>query len=319
MIKVSIFTSLLITCFTLIGCNSQTEQAPKTETTELPKTLDTSSHTINTNSLQIFLNAAKDSFKQLADSSIALQNAITDFANSPSPSLLNRAKSVLLETHKRYMLIQVFQQIDIPHPEFDLSQNQPSVIHPLYIRLDQYPIIPGYLDAVPNYPSSGLAFSEQEISPEYLNNEHQFTDSAYVAIGFHALEFMLTGGLNQTPQERSIEFEALTDMTEEVTPKYRRSHYIQLLAAQIKEDIHKLSAAWLTKDGFYPQTLHELLPSESTRLIQQAYKMEKHALSQLKEHAKNNLHPEEIDERKKQLLLLKSLPVTKEALEQTSP
>jgi hypothetical protein len=169
--------------------------------------------------------------------------------------------------------------------------------------LDQHPIISGYLDAVPNYPTSGLIFTEQTLSTEYINNEHQFSDTAYVAIGFHALEFMLTGGLNQTPEERHLEFSSLSDAPEQNTPSYRRSLYVQLLTEGINDDLKKLSSAWTTNDGFYPRTLSELLPDESNRLIQQAYKIEEHALSQLKEHEKSS-HPDAINERKAQLALI---------------
>jgi len=303
MVKLSTTISLLLICIALFGCDTKV-QSPKKELTSTPVSPETDAGIKqNTTSLTLFLNAAEKAFMQLAESGNTLQHTIKKFIQNPSPEHLNEAKKALLNTHHQYMLIQVFQKIDILHPEFDLLQSQPTVIHPLNIRLDQHPIIPGYLDAVPNYPASGLIFAEQALSPEYLNNEHQFSDKAYVAIGFHALELMLTGGLSQTPTERSLNFSDISNSSNKKAPKYRRSHYLQLLAELITEDLKKLSAAWTTNNGFYPKTLNELLPDESDRLIQQAYKIEEHALSQIKEHDKDS-HPDAIDERKAQLALI---------------
>lgn len=302
MIKPSTTISLLLICIAFSGCDTKVK-SPKKEPTTNSAAAATDTNIKQRTSLAIFLDAAEKAFIPLAKSGSVLQHTIETFTQTPSLKHLNEAKKVLLKTHHQYMLTQVFQKIDILHPEFDLVQSQPTVIHPLNIRLDQHPLIPGYLDAVPNYPASGLIFTEQALSTEYLNNEHQLSDTAYVAIGFHALEFMLTGGLNQTPKERSLEFSRLSDTSEKSTSSDRRSRYVQFLTAVINDDLKKLSAAWATEQGFYPQTLNELLPNESDRLIQQAYKIEEQALSQIKEHEKDS-HPDAINERKAQLALI---------------
>jgi len=302
MIKRSTTISFLLICIALSGCDTKVK-SPKKEPAISTGSIAADSNIKQNANLVLFLDAAEKAFIPLAESGTALQHAIEQLTQAPSLKHLNEAKKVLLNTHHQYMLTQVFQKIDILHPEFDLLQSQPTVIHPLNIRLDQHPIISGYLDAVPNYPASGLIFSEQVLSTDYLNNEHQFSDTAYVAIGFHALEFMLKGGLNQTSKERSLEFSSLSDTSEKSTPSYRRSRYIQFLTEVINDDLKKLSTAWMPDEGFYPQTLNELLPNESDRLIQQAYKIEEHALSQVKEHEKGS-HADATNERKAQLALI---------------
>ena len=303
MIKLSTSLSLLLIFVALTGCDNRV--ATEKEETITPLAASTVSKNKEQHAnLSLFLDAAEIAFKQLSESGSSLQLAIEQFIHAPTSNNLTQAKKVLLDTHHRYMLAQVFQKIDILHPEFDLLQSQPTVIHPLDIRLDQHPIIPGYLDAVPDFPASGLIFSEQALSAEFLNSEHQFSDKAYVAIGFHALELLLTGGLNQTTNERSLEFGNLSKAPEdEHLPNFRRSHYVQLLAELINNDLKKLSTAWTKREGFYPTTLNKLLPEESDRLIQQAYKIEEHALSQIKEHNKDN-HLSAIEERKAQLALI---------------
>ncbi|MFT7371624.1 MAG: putative iron-regulated protein [Oleiphilaceae bacterium] len=302
MIKLSTTILLLIICVALSACDTKVK-TPKNERITSTTTFTPDANIKQRANLVFFLAAAEKAFKQLVKSGAALQLATETFTQAPSSESLKEAQKALLNTHRQYMLVQVFQKINILHPVFDLTQNQPTVIHPINIRLDQHPIITGYLDAVPNYPASGLIFTEQTISPEYLNNEHQFSDTAYVAIGFHALEFMLTGGLNQTPKERSLEFSGLSNASEKSTVLYRRSRYVELLTSLINEDLRKLSAAWTANEGFYPQALNELLPNESDRLIEQAYKIEEHAILPIKEHEKDS-HPDAFDERKAQLALL---------------
>ncbi|MFT6265019.1 MAG: hypothetical protein ACJAWS_001167 [Oleiphilaceae bacterium] len=293
---------LLLICTILFGCDTKSKAPNKEPTTDFePATTNTNIQ--QNKSLAVFLSAAEKSFVQLAESGAALKLDTEKFTRTPSLENLIDAKKALLHTHHQYMLAQVFQKIDILHPEFDLQQSQPTVIHPLNIRLDQYPFISGYLDAVPSYPASGLIFAEQVLSEEYLNNEHQFSDTAYVAIGFHALELILSGGLNQTPKERSLEFSSLKDSSGKGTPSYRRSRYVQLLTSLINNDLKKLSSAWTNNKDFYPQALNEMLPTESNRLIQQAYKIEEQALSQIKESNKDS-HLNAIDERKAQLALI---------------
>ena len=301
MINLSSTLLLLFTFFVLIGCDTQVSTPTNAPSTAiLPATPDT--NTQQNQNLAHFLTAAEKAFIPLAESGEALQKSITDFTSNPSLETLNSAKTALAKAHHHYMLVQVFQNIDLFNPEFDLKQSQPTVIHPLAIRLDQHPVIPGYLDAVPNFPMSGLTFSEQTLSTDFLNNEHQFSDSAYVAIGFHALELMLTGGMNQSPEARVLNFSHLKGEAKKGTPGYRRSLYVQLLTTLIKDDLTRLSNAWGKSEGFYPQTLNQLSQGKSDHLIKQAYSMEEQTLSQLKT-LKDDHHDDAIEERKAQLVL----------------
>jgi hypothetical protein len=302
MFKLSALCPLLLVCITLFGCDSSTN-IQKKEPVIAVELATNKTNIEQSKNLALFLDAAEKRFVRLTKSGDALQLTTEKFTLEPSLENLVEAKKSLLNTHLQYMLAQVFQKIDILHPDFDLTQSQPTVIHPLNIRLDQYPLIPGYLDAVPNFPASGLIFSEQALSAEYLNNEHQFSDTAYVALGFHALEVILTGGLNQTPKERSLEFSSLNDSSSKGTPNYRRSRYVQLLTSLINNDIKLLSTAWEKNEGFYSQALNKIPPNKSDELIQQVYKLEQHALSLVKEHDKDS-HLDAIDERKAQLALL---------------
>lgn len=277
--KLSVTTSLLLICITLSACDSKTNK-PTSESATSPLISPSQTTKNQQSSLSIFLDTAATAALRLDKASIALQQAVEAFTQTPSPDKLLKAQQELQTTHHHYLLMQVFQNIDILNPEFDLFQTQPSVIHPLNIRLDQHPMISGYLDAVPDFPASGLIFNEHALTPEYLNNEHQFSDKAYVAIGFHALEFMLKGGLNQKLEERSLDFKALSMTTTKLTPPLRRSQYAQILSSLIRDDIKKLTAAWSTRESFYPQALSKLLPVERNRLIQQAYELESHTLSQ---------------------------------------
>lgn len=62
----------------------------------------------------------------------------------------------------------------------------------LGFRLDAWPIQPGFIDNVPEYPHSGVVFDKTlEINTENLLEQHGVTDDEEVLLGFHSIEFLV--------------------------------------------------------------------------------------------------------------------------------
>lgn len=58
--------------------------------------------------------------------------------------------------------------------------------------IDQWPIEPGFLDAVPGHPESGIVSDASiPISLLSLREQHGFTDPTEASLGFHPLEFLI--------------------------------------------------------------------------------------------------------------------------------
>jgi hypothetical protein len=59
-----------------------------------------------------------------------------------------------------------------------------------HFRIDAWPITPGFIDSLPEYPHSGVVGEiSLEITAETLSAQHGITDNSEVALGFHVLEY----------------------------------------------------------------------------------------------------------------------------------
>jgi len=277
--KINKFKTLLIIGLALISLsacdspNKLNKSGPSTENQTIPETSTKVDKQLSPENEQLsaFILQAELAFKQLKQSSQALNSEVLDFIKTPSEKTIELARHALKKCHDDYLLTSIFRssiaQAGVHHPTLDASalsiqEANSEVVHTNHIRLDQHPIIEGYLDAVAGYPASGLIYSEQNLSKSFLNTEHQFTDTAYVAMGFHALDFMLNGNQESLPRQisdfetpDSLEIIEDSETPDRSSPTKRRSQYIQLLALLIAEDVDQLSEAWLGADSFYQSAL----------------------------------------------------------------
>jgi len=77
---------------------------------------------------------------------------------------------------------------------FRILQNQSDRNKSIGNTIDSWPIMPGYIDAIPGFPNSGIVNDITLILDEKnLRSQHGLTSPAEVSIGFHAIEFLLWG------------------------------------------------------------------------------------------------------------------------------
>ena len=66
-------------------------------------------------------------------------------------------------------------------------------------RMDTWPLYPGYLDALPEWPESGLISDPYlEMTRKSLRTQHGATDASEASLGFAAL-FVALNGTEETP------------------------------------------------------------------------------------------------------------------------
>jgi len=229
-----------------------------------------------------------------------LANKVQTFSDTPQLANLQQALNSWEHAHMSYLLAKSLIVQTLRHPILDQAQIEPTVIHPITVRLDQFPMINGYLDAVQGYPKSGLMHSEATLSLESLNTEHQFSDPSYVALGFHALKFMLIGDDNtlegtkegNTAEDRLKDYippttaassalissveaaneASSTDMKSNTDSDHqkavlRRKHYLKLLTKQIVVDIGLIDQEWQSEEGFYQQHFSAFTPQDNKRYL----------------------------------------------------
>ncbi len=266
--KQSIQPTFLVTCLAaltllLSACESET---PEHNTASLSASSNsaTEDQASNTDAepgwsgqLLTVLVAPLEQAQQRSETLLAQANA---FVKAPTQEGLNDLLTSWQQTHDLYRAAGLLRRLGFVHPELDVGQHEPEVIHPIHVRLDQFPLIPGYLDSVPGYPMSGIIFSEKPITREFLNAEHQFSDKHYVALGFHAMKQVLTGteGLDSYGSVNRFAVLGQDNSSEPHTPGFRRSLYLLQLAEQIHDDLKTLLNAWQAEHGFYQTSLRSI-------------------------------------------------------------
>lgn len=172
-----------------------------------------------------------------------LEATLIDAANQ-SVALTQASKSFLeAPSEKAHTSLQ--QQYQLAHSAYRLG----AVV--LYLSsgtaqantmIDAFPMLPGYLDSVEGYPSSGLIHSEVGIDLATLQEEHQFSDELYLTLGFHPFEFILNGDPSAPiPAWRRFVLEG-TD--KQKAAAQRRAEYLRLIAETLQADIQQQLNQW---------------------------------------------------------------------------
>lgn len=151
----------------------------------------------------------------------ALSDAITNFLDVPDEIRLEQARTSWLAAHEAFSYAQFGLLID------------PESSNDLLFQIDAWPIQPGYIDNLPEYPTSGIVFDETlEITPDNLLKQHGFSDDEEVVLGLHALELLLF--------TRDISDFIVT--VDNASIKTRRRTLLQLMNNQLRSDAELIVA-----------------------------------------------------------------------------
>ncbi|MDP4597886.1 MAG: hypothetical protein NWS96_03510 [Pseudomonadales bacterium] len=108
----------------------------------------------------------------------ALRLSTEQFLHTPDATQQAALQTAWLKAHNAFVAVLALAAIDQQAP--------------LLFQIDAWPIEPGYLDSLPAYPDSGLISDVTlAITAESLREQHGFTDSQEVSLGFHAMEYLI--------------------------------------------------------------------------------------------------------------------------------
>lgn len=146
--------------------------------------------------------------------------AVNQFLRTPNSQSRGALQQAWLNAHKAFAATRALLIAD--HDD-------------LLFKIDAWPIQPGFLDSLPNYPDSGIIndFTLQ-ITRETLIQQNGITDREEVSLGFHPLEYYafarpasdFVAGDNQSPDARIID---------------RRRHALSLIAALLDLSVKQLA------------------------------------------------------------------------------
>ena len=135
------------------------------------------------------INAALESATELLQLVGTLNQTATDFADQPSASGLTRLQQQWRVGYQ-YYLQSLMQTASAP----TISSSTQADLRKIHMTLDQWPITPGYIDAIDGYPLSGIVNDEAlEMTTEAIRQQHQLLTDDTPSIGFSVLRFMLFG------------------------------------------------------------------------------------------------------------------------------
>jgi len=148
--------------------------------------------------LEQLLNSLNSDFDLLLARYQQFDAAVRTLLNDPSQQSLNEARTQwhsALNSYERtaftrYLLRVATQGTDAEQP---LS----IALSDLEYLINAWPILPGYLDYLPNYPQSGIVNDiTLPLDESSIRDQHRKFDSAEATLGFHVIEFLLWGSAN---------------------------------------------------------------------------------------------------------------------------
>lgn len=117
----------------------------------------------------------------------------------------------------------------------------PSLAQPL-ARIDIWPILPGYVDAVPGWPESGIVYDVTlDLTVGTLLAEQDMTNPAEASLGLQIIHLLLAG-VPQAPRA-ALELTAVTELLSshqlplQELPENRRRSYLDAASALLLEDL----------------------------------------------------------------------------------
>ncbi len=161
---------------------------------------------------QLYLRQIESDFAVAQRRLDTLADRIASLLDAPSQMTLSAARSAWLQAHVSY-------EITTLHRRFVESLGTDSAalsLLELEYRINQWPILPGYLDAVSGFGESGLVFDPTvAITPSSLRELHGQFELTEAATGFHVLEFLLWGENQPLTGLRPVsDLRAVTQLTQ---------------------------------------------------------------------------------------------------------
>ncbi len=198
--------------------------------------------------IALYLEQAEIDFVTLRGLLQDLRSAVAALLDSPSEATLASAQEAWLTAHSAYETTLLHRYF----AELVLSQQAYLDLVDLNFRMNSWPIFPGYLDAVENYPDSGLVHDPSvTLNRATLLDLHGQFDLAEAALGFHVLEFLLWG---ETPRLRLVDdYRAVTVLTAdhiaaglslEQLPRNRRRQLLTLTIESLLTDFETTYEIW---------------------------------------------------------------------------
>ena len=197
-----------------------------------------------------------------------LNNQIEEFLQSPDEARLQAARQAWIEANVAYELTAIHRYF----ADTITGENLALRLFQIDYQLNHWPILPGYIDYVANYPNSGMVNDMTvAIEPDNLRAQHGVFDANEAAIGFHVIEFMLWGensteGLLRPASDYEPEFDLSAEQAEDGLSiadlsNNRRREFLRVISASLQSDFSSLMSLWQESSTSYRNQTNQI-PAE---------------------------------------------------------
>ena len=215
------------------------------------------SDTVIADLVQQYLDQVSLDIQQAIDSAAALNSAVDLFLADAETARLEQLRQLWLAAHTDYEATALhryfFQQLmNHSNSGLDLGLS----LDRLHFQINYWPILPGYIDYLSDYPGSGVVGDMTlPLNPESILQQHGAYDLAEALLGFHPLEFLLWGenttpGVNLRP---ASDYLAVTQLTAEQLDEglqliqldnNRRRVLLDLVSDHLVDDLRAIQQLW---------------------------------------------------------------------------
>ncbi len=191
-----------------------------------------------------YLRQAQQDYSEADQAITALLQAIDVLLANSSEVNLQAARQAWLTAHSAYerRLLHQYYAGEFASAELSLQ------LQALDYSINHWPILPGYVDSVPDFVGSGIVNDMTVLlTADSLRQIHGQFDLSEAALGFHVLEFLLWGADPQQPRSASA-FAASSSLSQqqledglspEQLPNNRRRRYLKLLVDLLYADFQQ--------------------------------------------------------------------------------
>jgi hypothetical protein len=224
---------LFFLLFLLVGCSQ--EAGHPVNGAEIPEPIP-----LLTDS---FYQSAEESLAKLRALSETFANSVAAFLNQPNQANLDSSRQDWLHLHSAFIRLDFyFSKI--------LSSNR---FRDLVFNTHAWPLEPGFIDSLPEYPTSGIVNDlTVELSKTSLGQQQAATSTEEISLGLHSVEYFLwRRPLNDFQPLLELSEQQVSDgMALEQLGNNRRRLALQLISDILIEDLFTLQSLLTAEQRF---------------------------------------------------------------------
>jgi hypothetical protein len=208
----------------LAGCSLESSQAPNTSEAPDPPQFRTNN----------FYQSAENSIPRLAEASENFANSVVAFIAQPDQDNLRACRETWLLLHYSLMELDFYF--------YDLLRSEQ--FGALVFNIHAWPLQPGFIDSLPEYPTSGIISDlTVELSATSLNQQNAATSDEEISLGMHIMELLLWRSLEDfQPVSELLEQQAADGLVLQQLGNNRRRRALQLISDKLREDLLALGS-----------------------------------------------------------------------------